>query len=371
MEDNMSRSFIRQILESIKEDTISFAGGLPSADLFPVEGLKETGLKAMEKANNFQYSQSRGILSLREKIAAKHSAEGFCTKPENILITSGSQQGLYVLAKFFEGRNIVIEAPSYLGAVNVFRANNVVMAHVALHENGVDIDEFKEKFDILRLAYLIPDFQNPTGRTYDLKTREQVAMTVRKTNGFLIEDAPYSDLYFSKKQVSISSMAPYNSFYLGSFSKTLAPGLRIGWIRADKELIDELVSIKETMDLHSCGISQHILDEFLGDKEMMDEHLEKLREGYRKKMQFFENALTFYLPDFKFSMPDGGMFIYGRIDGVDTSKLVQKCIENNVVFVPGSEFYTDGRTTDEIRFNFTHSSEEQIVRGIKLIKSML
>ena len=367
----MKRSFIREILEAIDEHTISFAGGLPSENLFPKEDLKIATLKAIENPKVYQYTISNGINELREQIALRYTKEGFATTKENILITTGSQQAMYILAKFFENKDITIEEPSYLGAMNIFRLNNLNMKAVKLEKDGANIQQFKESFTKTNLAYIIPDFQNPTATTYSIEKREQIAKIVKETDGILIEDSPYGELFFDKKNVSISSKIPNNSFHLGSFSKTLVPSLRIGWIRADEDLLKSLMIIKESIDLHSCGISQYILNEYLEDEQNYEHHLQDIRDDYKKKSEYFCEQLDKYLPEFKYEKPKGGMFLYGNLEGVDSFALVQKCIEKKVVYVPGNQFYIDKVPNGEIRFNYTHCSFEQIEEGIKLIKSCL
>ena len=367
----IKRSFIREILESIDENTISFAGGLPNEKLFPSEDLKNATLKIFDNPKVFQYGISNGISELREKIASRYTKEGFKTSKENILITTGSQQAMYILAKFYESKDITIEEPSYLGAMNIFRLNHLTMKGVKLESDGVNLNEFEQSFKNTKLAYLIPDFQNPSATTYSDDKREKIAKIVKENDGILIEDSPYSELFFDKKNISISSKIPKNSFHLGSFSKTLVPSLRIGWIRADEDLIKSLMIIKESIDLHSCGISQYILNEYLENEEKYEKHLQEIRNDYKQKADFFCEQLDKYLPEFKYEKPKGGMFLYGSFEGIDSFALVQKCIKQKVVFVPGNQFYIDKIPNGEIRFNYTHSTFEQIEKGIKLIKSCL
>lgn len=363
----MKRSFIREILDSINAETISFAGGLPDEKLFPVKDIAEAGAKVLTNPSSMQYMSSGGLPALKEKIADRYNDQGFPTEPANLLITTGSQQGLYVIAKYFQNRPIVIEEPSYLGAVNIFAANGLRMTGVPLLHSGVDAEAFAAKYPDAGLTYLIPDFQNPRGSFYDRETRLAAAETIRRSGGWLIEDAPYSELYFQERGTSISSLIPGMSFHLGSFSKTFAPGMRIGWIRTGKDMIRQLTAIKETMDLHSCSISQHIINEYL-QMFPFEAHLNMLRKAYGEKMRIFADALKSILPSFSFGEPKGGMFIYGSLPGTDSFELVHRCMKNNVVYVPGSEFYTDGRKTDEIRFNFTHSSPEKILKGLEIIR---
>ncbi|MGJ0289983.1 PLP-dependent aminotransferase family protein [Aliarcobacter cryaerophilus] len=369
----MKRSFIREILEAIDEETISFAGGLPSENLFPTQDLKEATLKAIENPKVYQYTISNGINELREQIALRYTKEGFPTTKENILITTGSQQAMYILAKFFENRDITIEEPSYLGAMNIFRLNNLKMDGVKLEDDGVNIEEFEKSFKKRKLTYLIPDFQNPSATTYSSEKREAVCNIIKKYDGILIEDSPYSELYFDKKSKYISSSLPNNSFLLGSFSKTLVPSLRIGWITADEEKIKSLLIIKESIDLHSCGVSQYILAQYLKDEVKYEKHLQEIRDDYKAKALYFSQALKTIMPEFKHQTPKGGMFLYGGFEDkkIDTFALVQECLKKKVVYVPANQFYIDKVPNSEIRFNYTHSSFEQIEKGLKLIKSCL
>jgi len=363
----MKRSFIREILESINDETISFAGGLPNEKLFPLMDLKRASEKVFDNPKNLQYSTSNGITSLREKIANFYKKEGFETKASNILITTGSQQGLFIIAKFFQDKQIVIEEPSYLGAVNIFKMNGLEMQSVPLAHDGIEEEVFESLYKKIKLAYLIPDFQNPKGSFYSNKKRLEVAKSVGKNGGYIIEDAPYSELYFEEKSKSISSLIPQNSFHLGSFSKTLSPSFRIGWIRANEGIIKHLTMIKETIDLHSCSISQYILDNYLEDKNRYETHLASLRTSYKVKMDIFSKSLQENLSDFRFKEPKGGMFIFGSLPNVDTFELVQKCIRENVVYVPANQFYLDRRMSDEIRFNFTHANSTDVEEGLKRI----
>lgn len=367
----MKRSFIREILESIDEQTISFAGGLPNESLFPTKQIQESANRVLANPKVLQYSLSNGLKSLREKIAKRYCNEGFETTRDNILITSGSQQAMYIIAKYFENKMITIEEPSYLGAMNIFRLNKLQMMPVALENDGVDIQQFNQSLQTSKLAYLIPDFQNPYSSTYSINKRESVANIIQQNEAYLIEDSPYSELYFDKKYKTISSMIPNNSFHLGSFSKTLAPSLRIGWIRADVELIRSLMMIKESIDLHSCGISQAILDDYLNDEETYENHLKTIRNEYQGKMEYFAQSLEEILPQFQFKKPKGGMFVYGKLNNIDTKKLVYEALKEKVVFVPGSEFYADKPFCDEIRFNYTHSSKEEIKVGLERLKTLL
>ncbi len=367
----MKRSFIREILESIDNETISFAGGLPDENLFPVEDLAKASARVLQNKKHFQYTISNGITPLREKIAKFYNDEGFETKPSNILITTGSQQALFIIAKYFQNKEILIEKPSYLGAVNIFKMNNLSMKPISLEYDGINIEEFNSCYSKVKLAYLIPDFQNPKGSLYSQTKRDEIVKTVLEHKGYIIEDAPYSELYFEQKAKSISCELPNNSFHLGSFSKTLTPSFRIGWVRANEKIISELTMIKETIDLHSSGISQYILDEYLNDETRYQKHLELLRYEYKNKMEYFVEALNQELPNFIFEKPKGGMFVYGKLEGVDTKALVYEALKKKVVYVPGSEFYLGDEVCDEIRFNYTHSRKEEVKIGLQRLQSII
>ena len=364
----MKRSFIREILEYIDSDTISFAGGLPDVSLFPLDELQKAAQRVLENADSLQYGHSTGYAPLKEQIAKYYRDRGFPTVAENILITSGSQQGLDIICRYYSGTSIAIEKPSYLGALNIFRLNNLNRFDMPLSQDGIDSDLFRKSILQTKLAYLIPDFQNPSATCYTDKNRKEIARAIRDSQIVLIEDSPYSELYFDMPHNSISQFVPEQSYHLGSFSKMLAPSLRVGWIRADKALLSPLIAYKEAMDLHTSGISQRIISEYLKDGKSFRKHLQKLRTSYRKKMNFFCEKLDLYLPDFEYTRPRGGMFIYGKLKGVDTVKLAKICLGKGVVFVPGAEF---NGASDEIRFNFTNSSFEEISEGLKRIKSSL
>jgi len=366
----MKRSFIREILEHTANDTISFAGGLPDEKLFPHLALRESAHHVLSDARSLQYSTTQGYLPLRNKIAHLYTLEGFETTAENIMITSGAQQALDIISRYHRQEAITTEAPSYLGAMNLFDLNQLEQHPVTLYSDGIDIDAFEKSFSQTKLTYLIPDFQNPTGYTYTQEKREQVARIIEEQQGLLIEDAPYSELYFKGKNQSISTLLPQQSFHLGSFSKVLAPSLRLGWIRADQKLLEPILAYKEAMDLHSNGLSQTILDHYLTDLHRYRSHTALLRKMYSKKMQVFKTYLNELLPAFEYTVPEGGMFIYGKLPGISTSALVESALKQGVVFVPGREFYHNQERDDEIRLNFTNCSAKEVYKGLSILAKM-
>ena len=366
----MKRSFIREILEHTNSNTISFAGGLPDEKLFPLAEIRECANSVLQNEKVLQYAKSSGLDKLREQIAQNYTKRGFKTSPEEILITSGSQQALDLILRSIKSKNITIEAPSYLGAMNLFALNNINTETIKLQENGIELNSFSKSIAKSKIAYLIPDFQNPTGVSYTQESRDEIAKEIKKHNAILIEDAPYSELYFDNYISPISSKIPNSSYHLGSFSKTLAPSLRVGWIRASKELLKSLIAYKEVMDLHTNMLSQEIISCFLSKHKLYKEHLQNIRNSYKSKMEFFIQELNRVIPEFNYIKPKGGMFVYVKTD-IDVYKLLDIAIQKGVVFVPGGEFYNDANSKNEIRFNYTNSTKEQITEGIKLIAKTL
>jgi len=366
----MKRSFIREILDVITKESISFAGGLPDAALFPLEAFRRAADTALQEASALQYSASQGYGPLREKIARRYSDAGFATHAEEILITTGSQQAINLIAMSVLHKGVTVELPAYLGALSAFRLAGVTTDGVALEADGVDMDAFRKSIAVTRAAYLIPDFQNPTGVSYSIEKRNAVAQAMQETGALLIEDAAYSELYFGRSMPAISAAMPQESFHLGSFSKILVPGLRVGWVRASEANIRRILPIKEALDLHTSSLDQRIIDAYW-DANGVDAHIAEIRRSYEAKKNVMAETLLALLPEFEFNMPRGGMFIYGRIPGVDTKALVRRCLERDVVFVPGAEFYPEEGGSDEIRFNFSHATPEQMQKGIQIIAECL
>ncbi|MHC3995591.1 aminotransferase-like domain-containing protein [Thiomicrolovo sp. ZZH C-3] len=362
----MKRQFIREILDVITADTISFAGGLPDADLFPLDGFKSAAEKVLGDPASLQYSRSQGYAPLREKIAQRYCDAGFETRADEILITTGSQQAINLIAMSTLPYGVTVELPAYLGALSAFRLSKVRTEGVALEHDGIAMTPFRRSLARTGAAYLIPDFQNPTGLRYSTAKRNAVAKALLNENALLIEDAPYSELYFDHASLPISAAMPERSFHLGSFSKILAPGLRVGWVRASEANLRRLLIIKETIDLHTSTLDQRLIDAYW-EAEGLEQHLATLRIHYRAKKNALAAALRTTLPDFIFDEPHGGMFLYGRLPGYDTRTLVDRCVQRGVAFVPGSEFYPGSPAHDELRLNFTHTDPAQMHRGVSLI----
>jgi 2-aminoadipate transaminase len=363
----MKRSFIREILEVIGSDTVSFAGGLPDETLFPIEAMQKASQEVLSNPSALQYSITSGILPLREKLASYYAGMGLHTLPENILITTGAQQALDLISRVYFTSGAVVEAPAYLGALNAFKANGCLLHPVTLGNFGLDMDDFEEIFKRVKRAYLMCDFQNPTGISYSDADRQKLAQIAIKHNGIIVEDGAYMELFFEERLAPMSLYAPHNTLHVGSFSKTLAPGLRLGWIRGDTSLLQPILALKERADLHTSTLSQ-LLAEHFWESGFFGKHLRKIRVAYRRKCDALADELIAQLGDFCFTKPKGGMFIYGTFaDEIDAKKLAMQCLKNGAVFVPGGEFYPDATTSAEARFNFTNATPEEMHRGIEII----
>jgi len=363
----MKRSFVREILEAIDADTISFAGGLPDESLFPIAKIQKAATKTLMHSATLQYSVSGGITSLRQKIADYYCSLGLQTKVENILITTGAQQALDLISRAYFKSGVTVESPAYLGALGSFTANGCPLESVRLGSGGIDIKLFQKSFAKTKRAYLMCDFQNPTGKSYTLETRREIAKIAIEESGIIVEDGAYMELFFDERLPIMASFAPLNTLHVGSFSKILAPGLRLGWIRGEEELLRPILALKERADLHTSTLSQAIADEFWNDGGF-DGHLEDVRGIYRTKSRYLVKQLRTKIPEFKFEEPHGGMFIYGSFpDGTDTRALAYACLAAGAVFVPGGEFYEGCPANNEARFNFTHTNFEQMEVGIDIV----
>lgn len=360
----MKRSYIREILECIDETTISFAGGLPNEKLFDLEGITKATVKALQTPKSLQYSKSQGLLSLRQMIANIYTNKfDFPTCEEEILITTGSQQAFDTILKVFAKDEMIVQNPSYIGAVNAFKA-------MGLQVTGFDeISELNRLLNNDNDLYVMSDFQNPTSKSYSLEQRKEIAKIINKKGNILIEDGAYSLLSFDEKvmkPICAHCANSENTFHLGSFSKILAPGLRVGWIRANKKNIERVLVSKESIDLHTPTLNQMIISNYFQENDLV-EHIKKIKKDYQNRALFMGKCMNKYLDNFEFEMPKGGMFIYGKFKNCDTMKLAKKCMENKVAFVPGQVLYAKEKSSNEARFNFSNSSYKQIIKGIKMI----
>jgi 2-aminoadipate transaminase len=372
---DVPKSFIREILKvTIDSSIISFAGGLPNRLFFPVKALQKAANNVFEEAGSeiLQYTNSEGYLGLRQFIAERYrQQEGLEIPVDDILITTGSQQGLDLLGKTFinEGDDLVIEEPGYLGAIQAFSLYRPRFHPVAVHEGGMDTIALAR---VLRdrqpkLLYTVTNFQNPSGISYTDENRGAVAHLIRGTSCLLIQDDPYGDLRFSgSRKISFKQILPKNTVLLGSFSKTVAPALRLGWLVAPPFIMDKLVIAKQASDLHTDYLAQRILHRYLADNDL-DAHIATIIRQYGKQKEAMIAAIKEYFPaGVHATNPEGGMFLWVTLpEGMSSMALFEAAIKKKVAFVPGTPFYVDRKDSNTLRLNFSCSDEPTIVEGIK------
>ncbi|MBN2743641.1 MAG: PLP-dependent aminotransferase family protein [Marinilabiliaceae bacterium] len=373
---NVPRSFIREILKTaITPEVISFAGGLPNPDLFPVEAFGKATQVAIGRhgAAMFQYSNSEGLQPLREWICEQYRInDGFDIHPHQVLITNGSQQGLDLLAKVLinKGDEVMIEEPGYLGAIQSLAVAGARWVPVPLADDGIDLHILSEKLQAHRpkIFYTVPGFQNPSGICYSHEAVRAVAGQLEGRPMVIVEDTPYRELSFKGElPPSFYKYLPGQTVLLGSFSKTTVPGLRLGWMVAPEAMMDRLVVAKQAADLHTDIFSQRVLMQYLIDNDH-GAHIRRIREVYARQCEKMVTMMQRHLPDgVQFKAPQGGMFIWAQLPcGGSSMALFHRAISQNVAFVPGVPFYTDGRSDSHtFRLNFTCSNDREIEQGIE------
>ncbi|MDY6932522.1 MAG: PLP-dependent aminotransferase family protein [Halobacteriota archaeon] len=372
---DVHNSFTREILKIASDPKIiSFAGGLPNPKLFPVKEIAEASVKVLNEDGEdvLQYNTTEGYLPLRRYIAERYlKKDGLNASPEEILITSGSQQGLDLASKTFlnEGDGVILESPSYLGAIQAFSLYRPSFQTVPLLEGGIDVDTLKRIIpnSEYKFLYTVPNFQNPSGISYSKEKRIEVAEILKDQNTILIEDDPYSKIRFSGRAMPpIKKYLGGRSIMLGTFSKTMSPSFRIGWIYAPDWMIEKLNIAKQASDLHSSYFSQRVIFQFLSDNDL-DCHISRLREVYKRQRDCMIDAIEEHFPDgVRFTKPEGGMFIWVKLpNGSSSMKLFDAAIKNDVAFVPGVAFYAGEVENETFRLNFSNTSEEEIKEGIK------
>jgi 2-aminoadipate transaminase len=379
------RSFIREILKVTENpEIISFGGGLPNPALFPIDGLVKAARDVLSEdgASALQYSTTEGYLPLREFIAERYRKRtGLTVSPENILITNGSQQCLDLIGKVFIDRDnpVAMEKPGYLGAIQAFSLYEPRFHEVPLLGDGPDTEILSQILDkySLKLFYGIPNFQNPSGISYSGEKRREVAEILADHDTIFVEDDAYGELRFrGEDQPLVSSYLPGLGIITGSFSKIIAPGMRMGWIVAPPDVFKQVVTAKQASDLHSNYLTQRIIYKFLTDNDI-DLHIQRIREVYRHQRDTMVKIIEeTFPPGVTITRPDGGMFLWATLPpGFSTMDLFQIAIKENVAFVPGNPFYTDGAGTNTMRLNYSNSDDERIIEGItrlsKAIRRML
>ena len=379
----MGSSAIRELLKlTEKPDLISFAGGLPAAEVFPVQAFQEACNRVLQEHGPFalQYSTTEGYLPLREMIARHTNRYGIEVTPENILITSGSQQALDLLGKIFinRGDRILVEDPTYLGAIQAWNAYGAEYVTVPMDKYGMVTDALEEALRSgPKFIYVLPNFQNPTGVTLTLERRAQVIELADRYGVPIIEDDPYGQLRYEGQHLpSIVSLDSQfrdncsvcyrgNVIYLSTFSKILAPGLRLAWVIAPPEVIRKLVQAKQGADLHTATFNQVVAHE-VSRNNFLDEHIKLIRQVYRQRRDLMLAAMDRYFPpEMDWTLPEGGLFLWGTMpEYLDAAEVLKEAIDKNVAFVPGSPFYANGGGHNTMRINFSNATPDQIQTGI-------
>ena len=378
---NTPPSFVRSILKAASDPAVtSFAGGLPNPISFPQKQLLESmGRVVAERGPEaFQYSATAGIPELRGWIAGRYNHR-FDTDyvADDVLITTGSQQVLDLLGKVLldKGDGVIVEKPTYLAAIQAFALNQPTFREVELTDEGLNVDELTAALDAgAKMIYLIPNFQNPTGLTYTAANRERVREVLAGRNIVVVEDDPYGELRFEGESLPyIGGAALPHGVVMGSFSKTVTPGFRMGYLLTkDHELLHSLSIAKEAADLHTNVFSQFVVYDYLQHNDL-DEHLVKIRELYRRQAQAMTDAMAEFFPaDVTFTKPEGGMFLWATLpEGVSTMDLFPKALERGVAFVPGDPFYAEPGKRSTMRLNFTNADEDTIRDGIRRLAEVI
>ena len=383
--DRMDRLKASDIIELLKltqnPEIISFAGGLPAEELFPVEELMEINKKILESygGKSLQYSTTEGHAPLRKIIAKRMQKLGIDYGEDNILITNGSQQGLEFSAKLFinEGDVILCERPTYLGAIDAFKAYGPKFVEVETDDHGMimeDLERAIEREENIKFIYLVPDFQNPSGRTWSVDRRKKLVELASVHNIAIIEDNPYGELRFEGEDLPAVTHFDKkgNVIFLGTLSKIFCPGLRIGWIAAEKELIEKYILIKQGSDLQTNTFSQMQACMFLEDYDI-EGHIQKIRDLYKGRRDLMISRMKEEFPkELTWTYPEGGLFLWVVLpENMNARELAIEALKENVAFVPGGAFFANGHQENSIRLNFSCTDEKGIVEGIKRLGKVL
>ena len=370
-------SDIREILKvTQRPEVISFAGGLPASELLPAAKMAELArdLLLTDGAKALQYAPTEGMALLRELIADRLGDRfGLERSADEVLVVSGSQQALDLTGKVFldEGDAVLCESPTYLGAISALRAYRPQFVEVPTDDDGMVPEALVRRLEAAerpRLIYVVPDFQNPTGRRWSVERRRALVEIASRFSVPVIEDAPYAELCFEGDPLpSVASLDSEGMvIFLGTFSKILSPGLRLGWVAADPEILRRYVLVKQGVDLHTSTLTQLLAARFMLDCDL-DGHIERLRSVYRGRRDAMLAALDAHLPPgVCYTRPAGGLFLWLELPSdLDARTLLERCIEADVAFVPGGAFFANGGHGNTLRLNFSAMPEERITEGIR------
>ncbi len=379
----MQASAVREILKvTQRPEVISFAGGLPAPELFPVEELSQLcpAVCTTEGRKVLQYATTEGRPTLRAKIAARMN-RNYKTSltADNILITTGSQQNLDMAGKIFldKGDVVLMESPTYLAAINAFKAYQPEFKEVPTDDKGMipeELDKILAATPNVKLIYVIPDFQNPTGICWSLERRKAFMEVVSKYEIPVLEDNPYGELRY--EGVTLPSLQSLDTKELvmdmGTFSKTFCPGLRIGWLAAPVKLMKEFVKVKQSADLHTSAFDQAIIDRYM-DEYSLDEHVREINKLYKHRRDLLLNTMKETFTDgTTWTHPEGGLFLWLTFpEGVSARKVFDKCIEKNVAGVLGEFFYPNAKNDRHMRINYSNMPDDRIIEGVRRMAEAL
>jgi 2-aminoadipate transaminase len=385
----MKRSTVREILKlTAKPEVISFAGGLPAPELFPVERIRQaTDTILSERGSEvLQYSTTEGMPELRQLIAKRLSTGKFNVSPENILITSGSQQGVDMIARIFlnEQDRVIVENPTYVGMLTSWKPYHLHFSAVPTDDDGMIVDEISPLLkDKHKLIYSIPTFQNPQGTSLTKARRQRLAEILVENDLVYVEDDPYGELRYSgdplptvlQTEAALRGATDVNGnvIYCGTFSKVLTPGLRIGWIAADFPVIDKLVQAKQATDLHTSTLNQFISYEVARDEEFLNAHIAHLRDVYRQRRDLMLATMEAHFPhEVRWTRPEGGLFLMVTMPAhMIAADILKLALVQNVAFVPCDGFFIGDMGHNTFRLNFSNARPEMIVEGIKRLGAVL
>lgn len=379
--NHVPQSFIREILKVASNPAItSFAGGLPNPAFFPVKELEQASVRVFQQEGMqaLQYTSTEGYYPLRKYISQRYRQRyNLDIPPEQILITNGSQQALDLIGKIFinPGDQVLMERPTYLGALQCLSMFQPKFQEVHLNTDGIDIEDLEEQLwsNPIKLFYGIPNFQNPTGIRYSAEIRKQATQVLSRYNTLVVEDDPYGDIFFDGEELQpLYSYMPEKTILLGSFSKSIAPGLRLGWMIANEEIIHKATIMKQASDLHSGNLTQHILYRFLTEHSL-DAHIKKIQDVYRFQRDTMISCLKQYFPAaIEFTYPQGGMFAWVTLpEEITARELLTKAIEQNIIFVPGDAFYAHKPNTQTLRLNYSNVEEGVMRKAMNTLGGMV
>lgn len=375
----LSSSIIREILKiSAQPGVISLAGGYPSPDAFPIEQLKECARKVIDKYQStaLQYSFSMGINELRESLAERDGSQGAESKMHNILITSGSQQGIDIIGRAFidPGDYIITENPTYVGALAAFQYYRPRYAPVLMDHDGMKVDQVEEAIEKYspKFIYTVSTFQNPTGITMTTERKKALIDLAVRHDIPLVDDNPYGELRFAGEDIpTMKALGGDAVISLRTFSKIGAPGLRIGWINASEKILPLFEKIKQGTDLHTSTFSQYIYDELIRSGQL-DDHIPSIIKQYGEKRDtMIKEIEKHFPPEITYTRPEGGLFLWCELpQGMSASALLEKAVEKKVTYVYGRPFFPDGTGDNTFRLNFSNASLEQIKTAIRGLGEM-